>query len=107
MLPALELAVFRFTGVGLAPARLLILAIFAVDLLLVYFAVRTQAPPWTALLAVTLLAANAFVYAFSRLAILEPLLVFFLLVSWLIALRLPQSPPREAQPLEPAAFACA
>ncbi|MGB0122920.1 MAG: hypothetical protein WBP63_05765 [Silvibacterium sp.] len=91
VLPALELAVFHFTGVGLAPARLLILAIFAANLFLVYFAVRTQAPPWTALLAVTLLAANSFVYAFSRLAILEPLLVFFLLISWLIALRLPQS----------------
>ncbi len=92
VLPVLEFAVFHFTGPGLTAARLLILAVFAANLLLVYFVVRMQATRWTALLAVTLLAANAFLYAFSRLAILEPLLVFFLLASWIIALRLPHKP---------------
>lgn len=91
VLPALELALFYFTGPGLAAARLLILAVFAANLLLLYFLVRGQARRWTALLAVTLLASNAFLYAFSRLAILEPMLVFFLLGSWLLALNLPQS----------------
>jgi hypothetical protein len=90
VLPALELALFHFTGPGLAAARLLVLAFFAANLLLVYFVVRTQVKRWAALLAITLLAANAFLYAFSRLAILEPLMVFFLLVSWMLALRLPQ-----------------
>jgi 4-amino-4-deoxy-L-arabinose transferase-like glycosyltransferase len=87
VLPALELALFHFTGVSLTAARLLILAVFAGNLLLTYFIVRVHAPQWTALLAVTLLAANAFLYAFSRLAILEPLLIFFLLASWLLALQ--------------------
>lgn len=94
VLPALELALFRFTGPGLAAARLLIVAVFAANLLLVYLLVRTQAQRWTALLAVTLLAANAFLYAFSRLAILEPLLIFFLLASWMLTFHLPQSPAR-------------
>jgi len=92
VLPAIELAFFHFTGPNIVAARLLVLAVFAADLLLVYFVIRTQAPRWTAMLAVTLLAANAFLYAFSRLAILEPLLIFFLLVSWIIALRLLRKP---------------
>jgi 4-amino-4-deoxy-L-arabinose transferase-like glycosyltransferase len=90
VLPALEGVVFRFTGVSLVAARLLILAVFAGGLILAYAIVRTQAPRWAALLAVTLLAVNAFLYAFSRLAILEPLLVLFLLASWLLALELPR-----------------
>lgn len=89
VLPALELAVFHFTGPGIAAARMLLFAFFAANLLLVYFIVRAQAQRWAALLAVTLLAGNAYLYAFSRLAILESLLIFFLLVSWLLALHLP------------------
>ena len=112
VLPALELALFRFTGVSLVAARLLVLAIFAVNLLLAWLVLRsrfasaayanTPAPfsdtPFSemrvsrpvALLAVTLLVANAFVYAFSRLAILEQPMMLFLLASWLLALRLPR-----------------
>jgi 4-amino-4-deoxy-L-arabinose transferase-like glycosyltransferase len=100
VLPALEFVVFHFTGPSLAAARLLVLSIFAADLLLVYVVLRTQASRWVELLAVTPLAANAFLYAFSRLAILESLLIFFLLVSWVIATRLPQRPmPRYAAAL--------
>ena len=92
VLPALEWIVFHFTGVSLVAARLLILAVFAANLLLAYRIVRTQAPQWAAMSAVTLLAANAFLYAFSRLAILEPLLILFLLGAWLLALRLAHAP---------------
>lgn len=88
--PFLEGIVFRFTGVSLIAARVLVLLIFAGNLLLTYVLVRTQQKPWVALMAVTLVAANAFLYAFSRLAILEPLLVFWMLLSWLLVLRLPQ-----------------
>ena len=91
VLPALEWVIFRFTGVSLVAARLLVLAVFAANLILAYKIVRTQAARWAAMLAVTLLAANAFLYAFSRLAILEPLLVMFLLGSWLLALQLPRA----------------
>jgi len=88
VLPALELALFRFTGVSLVAARLLVLAIFAGNLLLSYFVLRSQISPPVALFAVTLLVSNAFLYAFSRLAILEQPLALFLLASWLLALRL-------------------
>ena len=94
VLPALELALFRFTGVSLVAARLLVLGIFAVNLLLAYFVLRTPASQIrvsrpAALFAITLLVSNAFLYAFSRLAILEQPLALFLLASWLLALRLP------------------
>lgn len=89
--PALLAFTFHFTGVSLAAARSLNLAILGLNLLLACLLVRSQAPRWTALLAVTLLVANPFLYAFSRLALLEPLLIAFLLLSWLAALRLPRS----------------
>jgi hypothetical protein len=87
--PLLVAAVFHFTGVSLAAARALALAVFAANLWLTYLLVRTQAKAWTALLALTILAGSAFLYAFSRLAILEPLLMFFLMLSWLAILHLP------------------
>lgn len=90
VLPALELALFHFTGVSLVAARLLVLGIFALNLLLAYLIVRTHASGPVALFAVTLLVANAFLYVFSRLAILEQPLILFLLASWLVALYLPQ-----------------
>jgi hypothetical protein len=89
--PFLEGVVFQFTGVSLVAARVLVLLVFAGNLLLTYALVRTQQKPWIALLAVTVVAANAFLYAFSRLAILEPLLIFWMLLSWLLALRLPRA----------------
>ncbi|HKR27761.1 MAG TPA: glycosyltransferase family 39 protein, partial [Acidobacteriaceae bacterium] len=79
--------VFRFTGVSLAAARLLGLTILGANLLLSYAVVRRHAPQWVALLAITMLAANPFLYAFSRLALLEPLLVCLMLLCWWLALR--------------------
>src|SRR5271168_2138569 len=67
VLPALELALFRFTGVNLVAARLLILVLFALNLLLAYLILRTQASRPIALFAVTLLVTSAYLYAFSRL----------------------------------------
>jgi 4-amino-4-deoxy-L-arabinose transferase-like glycosyltransferase len=89
--PLLEGIVFRFTGVSLQAARLLVLAVFAGNLLLTYALIRTQHRQWLALLGVTIVAANAFLFAFSRLAILEPLLIFWMLLSWLLALHLPRA----------------
>ncbi|MGC2620317.1 MAG: glycosyltransferase family 39 protein [Acidobacteriaceae bacterium] len=91
--PLLLAAVFRFTGVSLTAARAVIVAIFGANLLLSYAILRTQAPRWVALTAITLLATNPFLYAFSRLAILEPLVVCLMLLSWLLTLRLRQSSP--------------
>ena len=106
VLPALEWMIFHFTGVSLVAARLLIVAAFALSLLLAYRIVRTQASGWAGLLAVSLLAVNAFLYAFSRLAILEPLLILFLLASWLLALHLAEitSPARRLAALTGVGF---
>ena len=92
--PLLLAAVFHFTGVSLAADRALALCVFGLNLLLAYSVVRTQAAKWVALLAVTILITSPFLFAFSRLAILEPPLVCFLLLSWLLALRLPRASSR-------------
>jgi 4-amino-4-deoxy-L-arabinose transferase-like glycosyltransferase len=86
--PVLMGVVFRFTGVSLVAARVVALAIFGVNLLLSYRILRTRAAPWVALLAITLLVTSPFLFAFSRLAILEPLVTCFQLLSWELALRL-------------------
>ena len=92
--PLLLAGVFRFTGVSMTAARVFIVTIFAGNLLLSYAVLRTQAVRWVALAAVSLLATSPFLYSFSRLAILEPLLVGLMLASWLLALRLRQASAR-------------
>src|SRR5271170_3678890 len=86
--PFLEWVLFHFTGVSVAAVRVLAVVIFSGNLALTYALVRSQAPRWAALLAAALLASNAFLYCFSRLAILEPLVIFLLLLSWFLALTL-------------------
>lgn len=95
--PFLELVLFRFTGVSVVAARCLILAVFAINLWLAYLVVRTQVRRLWAAFAITLLATSAFLYAFSRLAILEPLLTTFWLASMLVCLRLPDGSRRRAR----------
>ncbi|HEX3435566.1 MAG TPA: phospholipid carrier-dependent glycosyltransferase [Pseudacidobacterium sp.] len=89
--PVLEGVAFRFTGVSIVAARILVLFIFAGNMLLTYALMRTRQKQWVALLAATLIASSAFLYAFSRLAILEPLLIFWMLLSWLLILQLPKA----------------
>ena len=97
--PLLEAIVFRFTGVSLLAARALTVTIFGLTLISVYLllhrwadkagstsdrdtdSVRSLAPA----VAVVLLAANPFYFAFSRLAILEPLMVLLAVVCLLLA----------------------
>src|SRR5277367_5834840 len=86
--PFLEWVLFHFTGVSVSAARVLAVTIFGGNVALTYALVRSQAPRWAALLAAALLASNAFLYCFSRLAILEPLVIFLLLLSWFLALNL-------------------
>ncbi len=85
--PFLEWVLFHFTGVSLLAARLLAISIFAGNLALTYALVRTQGRRWVAILAMVLVASNAFLFCFSRLAILEPPVVFLMLLAWLLALR--------------------
>jgi 4-amino-4-deoxy-L-arabinose transferase-like glycosyltransferase len=95
--PFFEAIVFRFTGVSLVAARILVLIVFGGNLLLTYALLRTQQKQSMALLGATIAVSSAFLYAFSRLAILEPLLIFWMLLSWLLALHLPKASSSRVQ----------
>jgi len=88
--PFLEWLLFFFTGVTVQAARGLAVAFFFANLLLSYLLLRAKGPRWMALLALTLLVTSPFLYCFSRLAILEPLLTAFTLGALNLAVRLPQ-----------------
>lgn len=100
--PLLELAVFRFTGVSLVAARALSVLVFGLILLCCYLLLRRWAAgadrahlfraSGTAmspapLIAVLLLAASPYYFVFSRLAILEPLMVLLALAALIVAQR--------------------
>lgn len=86
--PLLEWLLFFVTGVKVEAARALAVGLFFLNLSLSYRLLRRTSARWTALLGVTLLVTSPFLYCFSRLAILEPLLVTLLLTVLLFALRL-------------------
>ncbi len=88
--PAAEWVVFAFAGVSVEAARGLAVGCFFLSLLLCYLLVRVSGPPWAALLAVTLIVTSPFLYCFSRLAILEPMLICLFLAALNIAVRLPR-----------------
>jgi hypothetical protein len=88
--PFLEWILFFFTGVTVQAARGLAVAFFFVNLVLSYLLLRARGPRWMALLALTLLVTSPFLYCFSRLAILEPMLTTFTLGALNLAVRLPR-----------------
>ncbi|MGA2649408.1 MAG: glycosyltransferase family 39 protein [Terracidiphilus sp.] len=88
--PFLEWVLFFFTGVTIQAARGLAVAFFFVNLLLSYLLLRSSGSRWMALLALTLIATSPFLYCFSRLAILEPMLTAFTLAALNLAVRLPR-----------------
>ena len=88
--PLLEALLFRFTGVGVVPARALTVAVFGFILLCAYLFLRRAVPvrrgaAVAPAAAVLLLAASPFCYAFMRMAILEPLLILLTLLCLLVA----------------------
>ncbi|WP_255460867.1 glycosyltransferase family 39 protein [Edaphobacter albus] len=91
--PLIEGAVFRVTGVNVVAARALTVAIFGLILASVYLLVRrwqgrsSLAPA----VAVLLLAVSPYCYAFSRMAILEPMLILLTLLALLAASSLPDA----------------
>ena len=87
--PFLEWVLFFFTGVTIQAARGLAVAFFFVNLVLSYLLLRSSGSRWMALLALTLIATSPFIYCFSRLAILEPMLIAFTLAALNLAVRLP------------------
>ncbi len=88
--PFLEWVLFFFTGITAEAARGLAVAGFFCTLGLSYLLLRVSGSRWMALLALTLMVTNPFVYAFSRLAILEPWLIVFTLAAMNLAVRLPR-----------------
>jgi 4-amino-4-deoxy-L-arabinose transferase-like glycosyltransferase len=88
--PFLEWILFFFTGVTIEAARGLAVAFFLVNLLLTYTLVRSRSTRWTALLGLTLMVTSPFLYGFSRLAILEPMLTTLMLAALNITVRLPR-----------------
>jgi 4-amino-4-deoxy-L-arabinose transferase-like glycosyltransferase len=90
VLPFLEWLLFFFTGVSIQSVRGLAVFFFFCNLLLSYLLLRARGPRWVALLALTLIATSPFLYCFSRLAILEPLLTTFTLAALNMAIRLPR-----------------
>jgi len=99
--PLLEAALFRFTGVSLTAARALTVAIFGLILLASYALLgrwhhlsseytssdrkNRSAATLAPAVAVLLLAVSPFCYVFTRIAILEPLLILFTLLALLAA----------------------
>ena len=86
--PFLEWMLFFFTGVTMQAARGLAVAFFFCNLLLSYLLLRARGARWMALLALTMLVTSPFLYCFSRLAILEPMLTALTLSALNLAVRL-------------------
>lgn len=114
--PLVEGLLFRFTGVGIVPARALVVSVFGLTLLCSYVflsrALRIARGPQAAVslapaAAVLLLVANPFCYAFMRMAILEPLLILLTLLSLLVASTVaPFAPGRARRLLPPLLLGC-
>jgi len=88
--PAIEMALFRVTGVSLVAARALTVVVFGLTLVCSYVLIRRwlntpEARSLAPSIAVLLLAVSPFCYVFSRLAILEPLLILMTLAALLAA----------------------
>jgi hypothetical protein len=105
--PLVEAALFRFTGVNLIAARALTVGIFACILIASYFLLRRwQTPPageksLAPAIAVLLLAVSPFCYVFTRMAILEPLLILLTLLALLTASYIRPPEPKKPTPKHP------
>jgi hypothetical protein len=93
--PALELIVFKFTGVSPAAARALTLCVFGITLVAFYVllqrAARALCPESTPLagpLCIFFLCLSPYIYVFERMAILEPLLIALTAIALIVASRL-------------------
>ncbi len=87
---------FQLFGVHMASARALTVFMYGLTLLLMYLVLRRTEDGLVPFTAVALMAVNPFCYAFNRLAILEPLMVFWLMLGFWVAGRRDGSPIRRA-----------
>ncbi len=83
--PAMLTGWFAVTGVSMVAARVLTMLLYGASLVLLFGLVRRTVPGRAAAaLAVLLVVVNPFCYAFDRLAVLEPVTVFWMMLAlWL------------------------
>jgi 4-amino-4-deoxy-L-arabinose transferase-like glycosyltransferase len=75
---------FAITGVSMASARVLTMLLYGASLVLLYLVVKRERTELAAAIAVLITVANPFCYAFNRLAVLEPVTVFWMMLAlWL------------------------
>ncbi|MHB1699503.1 MAG: ArnT family glycosyltransferase [Acidobacteriaceae bacterium] len=90
--PLMETLLFHFTGVSILAARALAVGTFACILIAAWLLLRRYQGGIAPAIAVFLLAVSPFCYAFTRLAIIEPLLILTTLLALLAASAV--SPPK-------------
>ncbi len=105
--PLLEFGLFSITGASIVAARALTVGVFGLILIASYLLLRrttatkdgeTEGRRLAPAVAVVLLAASPFCYAFSRMAILEPLLILLTLLALLAASMIQTDPiPHESR----------
>ena len=91
--PAIELLVFKFTGVSVTAARALTLCVFGFTLVTLYLLIQRHTRPRSsesgqslaAPIAVFFLCTSPFLFVFMRMAILEPLLIALTALGLLVA----------------------
>ena len=91
LLPLLEWITFSITGVSLIAARGLVTCIFLLDVYLGYRVVRAAGSEIGAYMCAGVLLTSSYFYCFSRIALLEPLVILLLLVALETALHLSKS----------------
>jgi 4-amino-4-deoxy-L-arabinose transferase-like glycosyltransferase len=98
--PLLLGALFHFTGVSITAARALSVALSLATLCAIYLLVRRYAAsPTVAQIAVLLTAASPFAFVFSRLAILDTLVIFEFCLMLLVASRAANAGKQRIWPL--------
>jgi hypothetical protein len=91
--PAIELLVFKFTGVSVAAARALTVCVFGFTLITLYLLIERHTrprssdsgQPLAAAIAVFFLCTSPLLYVFERMAILEPPLIALMVLALLTA----------------------
>ena len=83
--PLLNALLFHFTGAGILASRALVIAVFGVTLAATYLFVRRHCGRAVAYVVLSFAVTSPFLFAFGRLAIVEPLLLCLLAVALLLA----------------------
>lgn len=90
VLPFLEWIGYGIFGFGIETARAIEVMLFFSSLALAYVLLRDEERLWPALTGLMLLVTSPYLYCFSRLALVEMLVIPIMLAAILVALRLPR-----------------